>query len=162
VKHLIAALVVFAMAAGVAEATPVPFEDVVPLNEHISMWETLCYQHDITDDVPAGYEVTEATLSVQLTDDQGRWEWLIPEWSLVLAEGGTWTMGCPEVGDVEINVAALDDGLLNVSITSLVGDFIAVDSTLAGSAAPVPEPATLALFAMGGIATAATRLRKKK
>ena len=161
-KHLMAALVVLVMVAGVAEATPVPFVDYVPLNEHISMWETLLYQHDITDDVPAGYAADQATLAVQLEDDQGRFECWIPEWSFVLAEGGTWTMGFPEVGDIEVNVAALDDGILDVSITSVFGDFRAVDSTLTGTASPVPEPATMVLFAIGGIATAASRFRKKK
>ena len=82
--------------------------------------------------------------------------------STILGEGGVFAIGFPEVGDIEVNVAALDDGILNVGITSLIGDFIAVDSTLYGSSAPVPEPATMVLFAMGGIATAASRFRKKK
>jgi len=160
-RYLMAALVVLAMTAGMAEAT-VPFSDTVTLNEHVSWLETVCYQHDISSQIPVGNAVTEATLDVYLTDDQDRGWFGSFEMSMILGEGGVFAVGFPEVGDIEVNVAALDDGILNVGITSLIGDFMAVDSTLYGSSVPVPEPATMVLFAMGGIATAASRFRKKK
>ena len=83
--------------------------------------------------------------------------------SMVTGEGNVFAIGFPEVADINVDVAALQDGLLRVYVTALAGDFIAIDSTLYGEAAPpVPEPATMVLFGLGGIATAASRFRKKK
>ena len=161
-KHLVGALVVLAMLAGVAEAS-VEFSQTVTLNEHLSWGETLGYQHDISRWVPEKFIVKEAMLDIDLTDDQDRHWFGSFEMSLVTGEGNIFAIGFPEIADIEIDVASLnDDGILSVYITSLAGDFIAVDSTLSGVANPVPEPATMILFAMGGIATAASRMRKKK
>ena len=153
-------LVPLVIAAGVAEATPTPFEDIVVLGQDVEPGPSLIYNHDITAYLPAVYIMHEATLNLQLVDDTDD----ELEMSLVIGEGLTTSFGYPEVGEFEVIVAALSDGLMYVTVTSLDGDFHAVDSTLAGSFTTVPEPATMVLFIMGGIATAVTRkkFRKKK
>ncbi len=157
------------MAAGVAEATPILFEDFVELNEYMGPGDAFLFMHDINDDLSAEADILQATLSLYLADDQdGRADEF--EVSLVLGEGGVFGFGSPEVGDFEVDVAALDDGFLFVTVSSVAqgdipaGDFLVVNSTLSGVYEPVPEPATLVLFVMGGtvVMFSRNRLRKKK
>jgi len=165
-KQVLIGLAASILITGAAWATPTTFVDeITSINEYVRPCAPYCYTHDITDDVPADAQICNATLSVWISDDCRDLCCFPCEVSVVIAEGGSWDIGFPDVGTIDIDVAALDDGFLNVCVLSIWGDFVVRESTLSGTygpCKPVPEPATAVLFAMGIISTAAGRVRRKQ
>jgi len=182
-KHLIAALIVLAITAGTCCADYLTiadgdYEDYMEFSMYIRQRDPAFeYTHDVTGVLAEG-EILTASLEVTFWDD-----WWDPWYEFLLRErvrvdpegpGNAQTVSwwwLDTLVETEIDVALLADGLLDVNVRPLRGDFYISDSTLSGTYGGsnysgrndvVPEPATLALFAMGGIATAAARLHKKK
>ncbi|NND39384.1 MAG: PEP-CTERM sorting domain-containing protein, partial [Pseudomonadales bacterium] len=132
------------------------------------------YFHDLNDD---GFELGSAvsgTLEISVTDDNDR------SGELVLFtvedfdfDSGGYSFGSAFVGGLEVNaLGALNaDGKLDVTVTSLWGDFYVGDSILtvytnddggtnsSASTVSVPEPGVLTLLGLGVIGLGLARTR---
>lgn len=128
--------------------------DVVNQDVKVSMWETYKYTHilgEAGEDPFALGSAISGDITLTIRDDAKDW------WELVLItvedfdfDTGGLAIGT-FTGDIEVNaLAELNaDGRLEVSVTSLLGDFYVGDSTLNVVTAAVPEPAIVALFGLG-------------
>lgn len=112
------------------------------------------YTHNINDDGFALGSALSGTLSIDIWDDRDRWpESWVPESILFVIEEfdfdtGGFTFGSNFFGDVEVNaLAALNaDGLLEVTVASVLGDFYVGDSVLT---VETPTPSALLLMSLG-------------
>lgn len=144
----------------------------------LSAGEAYTVTHDLTDNgVPSDYQVEDAWLTIGLADDiYGWWNgdpWGQLEFALITGQG-------VNSGNVEVDgnifhydyqflsvgtngVAELNNfGQLEVTITSLYGDFYWKNSELFASIAAVnvTEPKTLALLFIGALGLGLARRRK--
>lgn len=125
-------------------------EDVIEIDQEVGHWDSLDYQHDINDQGFNLGTAESASLAIEIFDD----DW----WSeimLVVVEDfdfdtGGITFGSFENGlEVEALLALNSDGFLDVTISSLWGDFFVGNSTLSVTTRSVPEPGPLALIVLG-------------
>ena len=150
------------------------WNDVIDFNPNpkLQMWESFSYTHDISDngfnvgsDTVQGY-----TFTVGIRDDKDKW-YEFSEIVYINQPGPIWS----DSGAIELfnwvyedittgasyqGIAALNaTGQLDITITSLLGDFYVDKSSLNawGSSASVPEPSSLALLAAGLFGIAAMR-----
>jgi hypothetical protein len=112
------------------------------------------YTHNLNDDgfIPGSDSVVDGTLAVGVFDDGDFW----PEFALFTVEAfdfdtGGLTFGSAFVGNLEVNALAAinSDGLLDVTVTSLFGDFYVGNSVLTVTTESVPVPSALILLSLG-------------
>jgi hypothetical protein len=114
-------------------------------------------------------DLISASLTITTMDDRDRakefgFVYTDGQWS----DGGVLSIGGSHAFDVDLSQIT-DDGILDVTILALRGDFfvtqsvltLTYDDGLAQSTAPVPEPGTLMLLGSGLIGLA-TMLRSRK
>lgn len=150
--------------ATAAQAAPITFVDVVDPSDvklEAGGFQTYSFTHNILDNgfLPSVHAIQSAELRLTLDDDDRDFALLfIPiglEFANVTADG--WSLN-PVFFEVEDGVRQFtvnslllqNDGLLNVSISAVAGDFWFKSSTLEVDAvAAVPEPGTMALMGLG-------------
>jgi hypothetical protein len=108
-------------------------------------------------DINAEDQINSATLGINFSDDE-RNTWNPATWELALVQADQ-SLFLWNEGTFQANVLnrVVNDHQLEVTVTSLFGDFTLGNATLSGdytdrlatSASPVPEPATMAMLGMG-------------
>lgn len=133
--------------------------DTVTQTVKINMLGSYDYTHDINDDGFVLGTALSGNLAIDVWDDRRGLNEIFPEVVLFTIEAFDFDTGAITFGDFNGDLefsalAALNaNGLLDVTVTSLSGDFYLGNSVLtvttADSAVSVSEPATLALFGLG-------------
>ena len=144
-------------------------------------FDSLSFQHDINDSAFVFGSALSGSLSINIYDDSdGSFFGFSPgEGAVIVVEGfdfdtgGTWgtlegsaTAGWANELEISALVSLNADGYLDVTISSLIGDFWVGDSTLTvqtSDAGPtsVSEPGTLALLGLGLAGLGFTRRKAK-
>ena len=165
-KSLLAALT-FAFLSPVA-ANADMIVDTVEQNVFVDWFGYHKFQHDINDDGFTLGTAVGGSLEILISDDGGNWDF--GESVLFVVEGfdfdtGGLTFGSAFVGDLEVNALGElnTDGLLDVKVQSLWGDFYVGDSTLTvyTESAVVPEPEALFLLGLGMLGIGFARRRSR-
>jgi hypothetical protein len=107
--------------------------------------------------------INSATLELQFTDDARDKK----EFAFGFGEDGTWDWGEIDTGSETyglLDVNSLYDGIYNVTVVSLWGDFYLNKSilTIDYDPVPTPEPATMLLMGLGLTGIIAAHRRKAK
>ena len=126
------------------------------------------WNHRFSFDPPAD-QLLSATLTISLYDDSeegdgGFLGWR-NEYAFGWAESGQWELGEVDTGEFTygiVNLSFLSDGIFQVTIASLYGDFHIDRSLLTVNYTPVPEPTTILLVGFGLISLAAFRRNLNK
>jgi hypothetical protein len=135
--------------------------DTVSQNTFVGWWESVHYQHNLNDNGFVLGSAVSGSLQVAVSDDGGRFDL----WEVILFtvedfdfDTGAVTFNNGFSGDLEINALGQlnTDGYLDVTVTSLFGDFYLGDSTLTVS---VPAPSTLLIFAIAVVGLVIRRQR---
>lgn len=132
--------------------------DTVSQNVKVGWWETYSFSHVLNEsgeDLFALGSAVSASLEIAISDDGGRFDF----WETILVTvedfdfdtGGILFSATNFINDLEVNaLGALNaDGILDVSVKSLFGDFYVGNSLLTVETldvVAVPEPSILALF----------------
>lgn len=157
VKNLIKGSLLAASVSFSASSFAGVIVDTVNQNQYVGMWSSYSYTHNLNDDGFVLGSALNATLSINIRDDQ-RFD--LPEIIVFTVEDfdfdtGTLNFGSGFSGDLEVKaLGALNaDGKLDVTVTSVMGDFFVGNSVLTVTTADgpvsVPEPGTMALFGLG-------------
>jgi hypothetical protein len=146
--------------------------DTVSQNAYVGYWSSFNYQHNLMepgDDPFALGSAESANLEVSISDDGG----LFDGWETILVQvenfdfdtGGILFSASNFINDLEVNALASlnSDGILDVTIYSILGDFYVGDSilTVTTSDSAVPEPSILALFGAGLLGLGFARKQRK-
>lgn len=154
------------LVAGISVAHAGLITDTVENNQYLSTWQSYSYTHDINDDGFTLGSAVSGSLSIDIRDDQDQW-WETLEWSLIVVDdfdfdtdGFTFNANDFHNGlELEALASLNANGMLDVTVTSLWGDFYLGDSVLS-VITEVPEPGTIALVGAGLFGLFIARRRK--
>ena len=152
-------------------AHAIPIIDTVDQNAYVGWGDTHSYTHNLLDDTAftLGTAVS-GTINIQIFDDTDS-GWFQGEGILIVVDdfdfdtGGIILSASTFANEIEINALAKinNSGMLDISISSLWGDFYVGQSILTIETADVsvPEPGILGLLSLGLLGFGVTyRLRK--
>lgn len=161
-KHILFTVLAMLACAGSANAGLIV--DTVQQNQYVGWWQSLHYSHDLNDGLNQTGSFTlgtaiGGTLSIEVSDDGG----IFDSWETVLFtvqnfdfDTGGVTFGSTFSNSLEIQaIAAINaTGILDITVTSLWGDFYLGQSVLSlntatAPSATIPEPASLVLLGFG-------------
>lgn len=151
VKPLVLALgMSFGASAGAATIT-----DTITQDAYVSFFGSHTYTHNIIDDGFVPGSAISGSLQISIYDDaRDRFDFL-PELVLVIVDSFDFDTGGLTFGNFDnlLGIQALGslnaDGLLQVKVQSLIGDFRVGNSTLSVEVSEVPVPGTLGLLGAG-------------
>ncbi|MFT3929886.1 MAG: PEP-CTERM sorting domain-containing protein [Spongiibacteraceae bacterium] len=137
----------------------------------ITWLSTYSYTHDLTTDgfIPGTNTIAGYSLKIDLYNDAGMLDAIYINQPGITGDSAAllynWTYASLTTGDSYQGVASINsNGLLNVSLTSLLGTFFLDSSTLTakeGSSQAVPEPTSVALLAAGLLGIAVMRRKSQ-
>lgn len=139
----------------------------------ITWLSTYSYTHDLTTDgfIPGTDTVGGYNLKINLYNDAGMLDAIYINQPGITGDSAAllynWTYASLTTGDSYQGVASINSsGLLNVSLTSLLGTFFLDSSTLTtttkeGGSQAVPEPTSVALLAAGLLGIAVMRRKNQ-
>jgi hypothetical protein len=140
----------FGASAGAATIT-----DTISQDAYVTFFGSHTYTHDITDDGFVPGSAISGSLQISIYDDaRDRFD-LLPELVLVIVDSFDFDSGGLTFGnfDNSLGVQALGslnaDGMLQVTVQSLWGDFRVGESILSVEVSEVPVPGTLGLLGAG-------------
>jgi hypothetical protein len=140
----------FGASAGAATIT-----DTISQDAYVTFFGSHTYTHDITDDGFVPGSAISGSLQISIYDDaRDRFD-LLPEFVLVIVDSFDFDSGGLTFGnfDNSLGVQALGslnaDGMLQVTVQSLWGDFRVGESILSVEVSEVPVPGTLGLLGAG-------------
>lgn len=153
--------------AGTAQAGLIV--DTVEQKEFIGWWDSYHYEHDLNDEGFVLGTAMSGTLEIHVADDKKGWdEYVLWEKILFTVEEfdfdtGGFTFGTGFYNELEVEALAAinSDGLLDVTVTSLAGDFWLGDSILSVNTASVPGPGVLGLMVIGLAGLGFSRRRQR-
>ncbi len=142
-------------------------------NPKITWLSTYSYTHDLTNGgfTPSVDSVTSYSLTINLMNDAGMLDAIYINQPGIAADSTllstSWTYASLSTGYSYQGLASINaNGLLDISITSLLGTFFLDSSTLnatgtQGSSQTVPEPTSVALLAAGLLGIAVMRRKNR-
>ncbi|WP_028672098.1 PEP-CTERM sorting domain-containing protein [Saccharospirillum impatiens] len=156
------------LVASIAVAHAGLITDTVENDRYLSTWQSYSFSHDINDDGFTPGSAVSGSLSIDFRDDRDQW-WEHIEWALVVVDdldldtdGLSYiTSDFHKALGLEALVSLNANGMLDVTVTSLLGDFYLGNSVLS-VITEVPEPGTIALVGAGLFGLYVTRRRKEK
>ncbi len=150
-KLLVLALgMTFGASAGAATIT-----DTVTQDAYVRFFGSHTYTHNIIDDGFVPGSAISGSLQISIYDDTRDRLDILPELVLVIVDSFDFDSGGLTFGnfDNSLGIQALGslnaDGLLQVKVQSLIGDFRVGNSTLSVEVSEVPVPGTLGLLGAG-------------
>jgi hypothetical protein len=140
----------FGASAGAATIT-----DTISQDAYVTFFGSHTYTHDITDDGFVPGSAISGSLQISIYDDARDRLDFLPELVLVIVDSFDFDSGGLTFGafDNSLGVQALGslnaDGMLQVTVQSLWGDFRVGESILSVEVSEVPVPGTLGLLGAG-------------
>lgn len=165
IKKAIAATVLFASTSCFAGV----ITDVVTVGETLKTFETVSWTHKVLDNGFVLGSAQSANVSIQIKDDDSNlWRDGLESATIVIGvidfEDGALVYNAVSdwTGSLGITSLGLLNALgeLNVSVSSLFGDFWIGNSTLTVKTSNVPEPGSLLLLSLGLLGLGLARRQK--
>jgi hypothetical protein len=164
IKKIVAATVLLASTSCFAGV----ITDVVTVNEKLNTWESVSWTHNVLDNGFVLGSAQSANVTIQLWDDSKSFFDGIETATIVIGvidfEDGALVYNAVSdwTGSLGITSLGLLNALgeLNVSVSSVLGDFWIGKSTLTVKTSNVPEPGSLLLLSLGLLGLGLARRQK--